>query len=157
MAATALWPPGCACVARAGPPTLSPTFATWRLQHDQAPSSGGGELSVARLRPHHAILHASLHRASFGTVDRVRPEQLRAECLDRGAGAAADQPPDYCAAKSSADADQPGAQSREPAIFFAATASILDPAHATASRASAEHHFQHSTDRSRVPDDLWRR
>src|SRR6266852_3112670 len=138
MGVTVSQPNGCTCVARAGLPTLSPNFATWRLQHDQAPSSGGGELSVARLRPHHAILHASLHRASFGTVDRVRPEQLRAECLDRGAGAAADQPPDHRAAKSSADADQPGAQSREPAILLAATASIL-PA---ASRASAEYHLQ---------------
>src|SRR5260221_3720413 len=129
MGVTVLWPPGCACVARAGPPISSPTFATWRHHHDEAPSSGCGELSVARLRPTHAILHASLHRASFGTVDRVRPEQLCAECFDRGAGAAADQPPNHRAAESSADADQPGAQSREPAIFFAATASILNPAH----------------------------
>src|SRR6266849_4531410 len=129
MAATVLWPPGCACVARAGPPISSPSFATWRHHHEQPSSSGVGERRriVANGRR-----TATLH-ASFGTVDRVRPEQLRAECLDRGAGAAADQPPDHRAAESGADADQSGAQSRELAIFFAATASILDSAHATTS------------------------
>ena len=63
------------------------------------------------------------------------PEQLRAERADGGARAAADQQPDHLAAKPSADADQSGEQSREPAVFVAAAASIVDPAHPAASRA----------------------
>src|SRR5229473_7975898 len=79
MAATGLWPPGCACVARAGPPISSPTFATWRYLHDQAPSSGGGERRRAlTYRGRIATLHANV-----GAGNRVRPQQLRTECLDR--------------------------------------------------------------------------
>jgi len=55
------------------------------------------------------------------------PNNYAQNVLTARSRAAADQQPNHIASKSSPDADQSGKESREPAVFVVATASIVDP------------------------------
>ena len=121
MAATASRAPGCCAAASTGPPSSSPTSPT-------------GDRPMIRRPLRAALLGAALRRACRSS-SRSRPRtaqwivfdpiELRAERPLRRARAAADQQPDRLAPERGADADQPGAQPREPALFLAAAAAAV--------------------------------
>ena len=112
--------------------------------HPQPPKPGDFAMTRIRFRLSRGVDRACAlawprRAAGVRAMDRLRSQQFLAERADRGARAAADHQPDHVAAERSPDADQPGAQSREPALFLAAAASVFDPAHAAAPEPSPEH------------------
>jgi len=104
---------GCAIAASIGRPTCCPRSPAsrrvpsltnpWRTSHE--------ETSHRRRHRGHA-----LHRHRPCAMGRDRPHEPRAEHADRDPHAGADQQPDPAAPERSADADEPGAQPRQPAV-----------------------------------------
>src|SRR3546814_19058926 len=80
-------------------------------------------------------------------MDRLRPDELRAECSLRRSRAGADQQPDHLASERSDDDDQPGAQSGEPALLLAPTPAAVRAADAAAPRPGAAYRLRRPADR----------
>src|SRR5437879_5653349 len=89
-----------------------------------------------------------------GRADRVRSQQLRPECVDRCAPAAADHQSDHIVAERSPDVDQPSEEPGEPAAFVAAAARALNSAYSTVARTGPAHRLRRPADRPRVLDYL---
>src|SRR3546814_5497613 len=68
------------------------------------------------LLPYTTLFRSALHRHRPCAMGRSRSHQPRAEHADRDPHAGADQQPDPAAPERSADADEPGAQPRQPAV-----------------------------------------
>ena len=134
-AAMASSQPGCADRGFGWAADLIPNLTNVEVTHDRH------VLRSARLcsPPSHRLVVAALPcdpRRAWIVFD---PNNYAQNVLTGGARAAADQQSDHVAAEPGADADQSGAQSGEPAVFLAAAASAVDPAHAAAPRPGATH------------------
>ena len=107
MAARASCRPGCGCAASPGRPTSFPTSPTWRASHDHPSLTRGVSRRVHPLNSRGAIARDGL--ASIRAMDRLRPDELRAECSLRSSRAGANQQSDHIASERGDDVDQPGA------------------------------------------------
>ena len=143
-------PPGCACATSAGPPISFPIFATWSDPHDQAPSSGGGErrrasrssFGAAPLSAQVVVFDPNNYAQNVLTAAReLQQINNQITSLQNQAQMLINQ------ARNLA----------QPAVFVAATAAILDPAHPATARPGAEHRLRRPADRSCLPDDLRQR
>ena len=85
-----------------------------------------------------------------GRPPRLRPDQPRRDHADRGARARADQQPDRPAAERGADADERGAQPREPAVLVARRPAGLGRAHPGSARRGATARLRCRRHRSRL-------
>ena len=89
-----------------------------------------------------------------GRAHRLRPAQSRREHPLRRPGARADQQPDHPAAERGTDADEPGPQPCEPALFLAAGAAAECRPDPAASDPGAEHRLRCRPNRPGLPAGL---
>ena len=106
--------------------------------------------AASALAPRSSLVVAAppLRPRRVGAVIVFDPTNYAQNVLTGGARAAADQQPDHVAAEPGADADQSGAQSREPAIFVAAAASISRSSARSSFSAQAQTHRLSTSSRS---------
>ena len=139
-----------------------------RLAPRQGPRLGGGHahpqpgahpMNRHRLRAALAAGVAVLdarrsERAGARAMDRLRSHELCAKRPDRCARAAAGQQRNPGPREPGHHADQPGAQSREPAVFFARHPRTVDHPDPAAPDPGAAHRLQRQHDRSGLHPNL---